>query len=249
MNKLNIIIGVAIVTAITVICLVSFWKKPKNDTVVIPTKQEIRIIYLKDSTKAHEQDVLLTNSKNAITFLQDSLTKLFISLSKIEPTTSVNYTTTSEYTNKLGKYQDSLSGLIDSLIYYKQNNSKYYDLLLSNKKFNYSIQDKWFSQQGDFDLQGNIKINKLKVKGAPFVVIGEKGKWYQRPTITALVGDENPNIAIDSLKSYMYVPKRKIQLSGTGIILTNGKQTNLGVGLNIKKGPISLTIGYQLTKQ
>jgi len=62
------------------------------------------------------------------------------------------------------------------------------------------------------------------------------------------VGDKNPNISVDSLKSYVYVPKQKIQLTGTGIVLTNGKNINLGAGINIKKGPISLTIGYQFTK-
>jgi len=242
--NIKIIIGIATIIAVLAIIIGFFFKNPKNEEAIVPPLiQPTKVIVINDSVKVWAQDVKLANSKKTIELLMDSIQKLTLKPSGIDPEILLQFKQVSEYKNKVGKYQDSLSSLIDSLIKYK--NTPAYTDLIKNKKFKYVIEDKWFEQKGNFDLQGNINIETLKVKDAPYVVFGDKGKWFQRKTIQALVGNKNPNVNVDSLQSFVYIPKDKMQISAGPIILTNGINTTVGAGITLKKKFISITIGYQ----
>lgn len=250
MNTIKWIVGIAIVLACVGIGLAIFWKKHKNpviNPISVPIKQDTQVIKIDDSTKAYSQTFLVAKDKKTIQMLQDSILRFLTSNAKLIPTTVLTYSEIAQYNSKLGVYQDSLSDLIDSLVKLKnQNNEVVYNDIIKNKKFNYRVEDKWFTQNGSFNLTGRISIDSLKVKSEPYVVIGEKGKWYQRKTLTALVGNKNPNIEITGLQSFTYDPDPKWEVSGGPIVLTNIKQTSVGVGVNVKKGIFSASVGYLL---
>jgi len=248
MERKKIIGGAVIAVLILVIILTQTCKKPKNDVIEdisVPISQNTEQLYINDSLKAVKQSILLAESKQTINNLQDSIEKIVSAYAQIKPTTVIRYVENSTYKDKVGQYQDSLSTLIDTLISLKNQNVEY-TKYINSKTIPYVISDKWFTQKGSFDLKGSIKIDSLKIISEPYVILGEKGKWYQRKTITALVGNKNPNIVQNNLQSFTYKPKTPVQFSGGPVILTNGTQTSVGAGITIKKGLLSLTVGYQL---
>jgi len=250
-NNLTIILIVAMLCGIAGLGVFFFYKKPTNIVIDSPTSvQKPTVVYINDSLKVQKQEMLLTQSKKLIEKLQDSIENLASKATKLSPETLIKYNQLAKYENIVGTYKDSLSSLIDSLIKFKSEpNYKEDYIKLLTKKIPYELQDKWFSQSGYFDLNGNIVIKNLVAKSSPYILLGETGKWYQRKTVTAVVGDKNPHVEIDSLQTFKYVPKDKLQFSLGPVVLTDGKSTTFGAGISLKKSIFSLTIGYQITKQ
>lgn len=252
MPKNRLIFIIALVSAIVIITfLVHRWTFKKNDIVEpievikdIPAKK----VVINDSLTFVAKDALIALDKTTIIKLLDSLEKIAAKYAKLAPKTVIDFKQEQFYHAKVGIYQDSLSKLLDSLLILKETNKQVvYNDIVKNKKFQFSVKDKWFDEVGNFDLNGKLIIDSLQIRSHPYVIIGDKGKWYQKKTVSVIIGDHNPNIVnIDSVRTYTYIPKDKLQISFGPILLTNIKQTSVGVGVNFKKGIFSASLGYLL---
>ena len=250
--KTYLIIALSVVV---IILLYSHFSKPKNvvltDITNIP-KQETTQIVANDSIKGATQSSIVITMLKTIQFLQSDNQKLLSKIAKIEPEYVLRYNETLIQGEVIGELKDSLSKTIDSLLFAKgtmtnKDSFEIFKKLLLSKRIPYEITDnKWRFEKGSFSLAGDIRSDSLKIVSKPFVTFGEKGGFLKRPTISTLVGNENPFMSQDSIQSFIYRPKERVKPTLTAIGLSDGKSITVGAGVNLKYGPVSFTIGYTL---
>lgn len=257
MRKNNIKTIIIIVLGIVILYLLYLhFSAPKNiiitDIGKIPT-QNTNQIFINDSVKGAYQNVLILQDKKTISELQSKNQKLLSELVRLKPELAVSYTENMEQGEVIGELQDSLSSSIDDLIAAKTNLSiskdsfEMFRLELLSKRIPFTITDnKWRFEKGSFTLGGNIKSDSLKIVSKPSLTFGEKGGFLKRKQLSVIVSNENPFMKQDSLKTFYYKSKDKIKPSISAIGLSDGKSITIGAGLNLRKGPISVTLGYTL---
>lgn len=257
MSKENIkILIIAALTIIIIYLLYIHFKEPKNVVITdihnLPTQTTNQLV-VNDSTKGASQTVLITNDPATIKALQSQNQQLLTELAKVKPEYVLAYNEKLKQGEVIGTLKDSLSHTIDQLLAAQANKDISIDSFNRFKanilahRIPFEITDnKWRFEEGSFDLAGNIQSDSLTILSKPFVTFGEKTGFLKRSTITVVVGNENPLMSQDSLKSYVFKPKTKTEFSFTPIFLSDGKSVTGAFGINIKKSILSLTLGYTL---
>ncbi len=229
--------------------------EPKNTIttdVVVPINQNIDTLYIGDSVRAIQQELLLTKDKEVIHSLQDSLQKVINRAASLRPEVIIKYRETYAETHTIGKLEDSLSVIIEDLINKTQETTVTREELLAykadilSKKIPYKIESKYRYETGKVDYYGNIQSDTLTVISEPVVTVGTKTGFLKRPTYAITIGNKNPYISQSNVSSVIYKPERKLQVSMGPMALTDGKNVSAGLGITLKKGILSASIGYQL---
>ena len=225
-------------------------------------EQPFDTIKLNDSLRIYKQLLYEAVSREELTRADTSgIINAAIKAGKVKPETVVNWTAVNEakkrnviLSDSLGRMVAELDASIDRLklsefmtaeqiAKYEADRNNLY-----NARIKFVDSSKYRYLAGDFGLNGKLNIEKDITISEPYVILGEKKKLlnFGDPTYTVVVGDKNPDIKTTKLFSATYQPKKKIQPSIGPIFMTDGKSTNGGVGLNLKRGIISLSLGYKL---
>lgn len=254
--------GSRIITIIIIVVLLiisyfiyKHFKKVSNQIitdVTVPVKQNTKVIKVNDSTKGIFQDILITNDKAVIKNLQDSVLSLLTKNAKLTSTLNISFEEKYKESNATGHLRDSLSiefnkllatyksGLLSMEEFEKIKNDVF------NKKIPYTINSQYRKQNGLIDYYGNIINDTLEVTSEPLVSFGTSNKFLERPKYSVVIGNKNPLITTSSAKSIVYIPPVKTEVSFGPQILSNGKSISAGIGINIKRGIFSLSLGYSL---
>lgn len=230
---ISVVLFLAIVALIISKC--NQQKTNLNITDVKHSAQTITTEQLNDSLKYAEQTVLLAETNRQMRYLQTTLQAELLKKTKIEKATAtIEYKDRIVYVNIPGENSEYIA--VDTTV---PENQVVFPLKFTHTskfmKLSYRITSK-----------NNSILDSLKIINTGHLIVGEKGKWYQKKTIIAAMVNENPYYIVNSMKSVVYKPKTKTQLSIGPILLTNGKTVSAGTGVVIKKGIFSLSIGYKL---
>lgn len=255
MTKKIVIIAGIVIAVILIWLAIQHFNNPKNvvvDNTTQSVNQKTEQVIVNDSTKGIKQDVLITYDQGVINRMSDSIGLLLADKAKLNKTIlTLRYKETYHDTDGINDLADSLSNIIDSLM--MDNSVVGIDSLQSFKskfyatKIPFKINTEWKSEKGIIDQKGNISDYSLDIVSKPTIVFGEKTGFFKRPVYSVVVGNENKLITGDSLHTVYYSPKPKAQYSVGPVFLINNKGSySGGVGATVRKGILSLTIGYQL---
>jgi len=250
-----IIITVALLIIISI--TVRKCNNPTNTKIIAADsiiKQKPETPIIKDGVVIGKiQDVLITDDKEIIKKLQDSLLKIINDRSKLIAELTISYNSTYKETAAVGYLRDSLSTeikkLIDKLKDTTINQADFaaYKAKLLATKVPYTIATKYRYETGRIDYNGNIYSDTLIIKSEPLISFGKRNKWFQSPRYAIVIADKNPYITNSNISSILYKPKPKTEFSIGPMIMANEKgEFSAGIGLNIKKRIFSVSLGYQL---
>lgn len=259
MNKqsktISIIIGI-IVLIIVAALLIKRCNTPSNQTIdsnITAVDQKTQHIILNDSTKGISQDVLVTHDPELIKHLTDSISEALNLKIGLKPQTLIQwkdkYIKVADTTK-----MDSLSKEIDKILAERGNvnitDAQFEQIKkdLYAQKIPFNKTEPFFHQSGHIDYNGNLVIDTLQIQSGSDVSIGETRKnIFSHPKIAVVVRNTNPLIQQDSLKSIVYIPPTKSQISFGPMILANkAGDYSLGAGISIKRGIFSFSLGYEL---
>lgn len=191
--------------------------------------QKIIVRSLNDSLKLIEQDLIIAETKREMKYLQSTLQAELIKKTQIQKViSSIEYKDRIVYVNVPGERTD-----------YDSPDTLWFPLKFRNHNKFLDLKYKVFSRDSSM-------IDSLSIFNKTHLVIGEKGKWYQKKTIIVGLVNENPYYIVDSLQSTIYVPKEKLQVSLGWSVLANQKSVSTGPTITLKKGIFSFSAGYKL---
>lgn len=253
MKNLKWAIGVLVVIIITA-WVIKYFNTPTNTeitNITVPVKQRVDTLFISDSVRAIQQEMLLTQDREIINNLQDSLQRVINRAARIKPEMVVKWRENFVDTYTVGKLKDSLSTVIDDLIAkshevtFTQEEFKAYKDKIMASKIPYKIENKYRYETGRVDYSGNIHSDTLSITSEPVVTVGPKTGFLKRPTYNITIGNKNPLISQSDVSSIIYRPERKTQFSLGPMALTDGKNMTAGLGVTIKRGIFSASVGYQ----
>lgn len=184
-----------------------------------------------DSLNYSTQAVLLAQTQAHVTLLESTLQKELSRKIKISKTTmSIEYK--------------------DSIVYIKipgKRDTVYVPTKEYVAKFpmKFKNENKYIKQSYTVYSPDSSSIDQLTINNTGHIVIGEKGKWYQKKTLILGILNENPYILVDTLHSVFYKAPETWHVSAGPVLLINKTGTSAGVGITFKKGFFSGTIGYK----
>lgn len=244
-------VTIAIIAIIATSSFFKYCNKPNNEIVTnssltTPFKSEVK--YLKDSTHYLEVEAKVAESKATIQKLQDSLQKVMTINSKLKATGLISYTSSADFTNLSGDFKDKvdtkLGQIIDQQKQIDSNANKidYSNLISVPQEFEFA-KDKWVRGVGTVKKKG-VSIDSLHFESEPTIAFGTTQKKFlgipiSRPTIKAVIGDNNPFMQQSNPKVYLYQPKQ----SKIGLVIGTGASFD---GKTIQYTPVQLTLGYKI---
>ncbi len=186
-----------------------------------------------DSLDFASQTVLLAQTQAHVALLESSLQKALIRKINIgKTTTSVEFKDSIVYVKVPGTRDTVFTG----------NTTQH----LARFPMRFIHDNNYLKQSYTVYSEDSSSIDNLNIINRGHLVIGEKGKWFQKKTLLVGLMNENPYIKIDSIRSVVYSPKERLQISLGPVLLVNKTGASAGVGFTFKKGIFSGTIGYKL---
>lgn len=268
MIKINlrpfITVVVILVAVIVIIFSLRKCNSDEGNTILLPnTPQKTEVVFVNDSIKLLRQLLYESHSRNLTT---DSLLKLAIQKGGVKPNELAVWRSVYSGEIRNVQMQDSLNNFVHKILNLQQ------DLLLTSldkqqkeekiREFEHEKSillatripfvdsTKYRFLKGSIGFNSKINIDEDKVISQPYVVFGERK--YKNPfrnkEITALVGDKNPKISIDSPYTAYYKPEPKLELSIGTTILANKNEAVFGPSLQLKKGIFHFNVGYNTFK-
>lgn len=206
-------IVVIIVMILLIITGLNYCHSPKNQLLALndTARQLQRRIIINDSIHAEQQKVLIAQTRADLLRTQDSMQLLINKAAKVTPEIIIKYIEDIKIRNQIGSYENTIKKLEGEIAYRRKvvDSFEYYKDRIVLAPFQIKAGNDWFNLRGTIQEKGIFVLDSLDLTKAPYITIGESGKWYQRKTINVVVGDRNPYTNQTSLQSYRYIPKQK----------------------------------------